>query len=126
MSVVPSGQAGLGQARPLWVITRRTINWLVVAAVAGVVLIVALLLPRTRALPEGYSDAYFPGGGHRYLIAPDGIKKVGQEVLEYHITGTVVTGTVRLRLEHDDVRTFRLDMRTHEMTLGGRVQGDTR
>ena len=122
---MPSGQAALGKARSRVVKTRSTIHWVSLVAVAGVVLFVALLLPRTRALPEGYRYAYFPGGGHRYLIAPGGIKKVGQEVLEYHITGTVVTGTVRLRLEHEDVRTFRLDMKTHEVTLGGRVQGDT-
>jgi multisubunit Na+/H+ antiporter MnhB subunit len=105
--------------------TRRAIKWVSIAVVAGVVLFVALLLPRTRSLPEGYSYAYFPRSGYRYLIAPGGIKKVGQEVIDYHVTGTVVTGTVRLRLEHDDVRTFRLDLKTHVVTLGDGVQRDT-
>lgn len=59
-------------------------------------------------------------------MRPTASTKVGQEVLEHHITGMVVTGTVRLRLEHEDVRTFRLDMKTHEVTLGGRVQRNTR
>jgi len=65
-------------------------------------------------------------GGHRYLIAPGGVKKVGQEVLNYQVVGTVVTGTVRLRLEHDDVRTFHLDLKTHTVSLGDRVQEDAR
>jgi hypothetical protein len=38
----------------------------------------------------------------------------------------VVTGTVRLRLEHDDVRTFRLDLKTHTVSLGDPVQKDAR
>ena len=99
-------------------------KWGVIAAVVAVLVFVALSFPRTRSLPEGYTYTYFPRGGHRYLIAPGGIKKVGQEVLDYHLTGTVVTGTVRLRLEHDDVRTFRLDLKTHEVTLGDRIQND--
>jgi hypothetical protein len=104
--------------------TRRTIKWVSIAAVSGIVLFVVLLLPRTRSLPEGYTYAYFPSGGHRYLIAPGGIKKIGQEVLDYHVDGTVVTGTVRLRLEHDDIQTFRLDLKTHEVTLSDRVHTD--
>jgi hypothetical protein len=83
-------------------------------------------MPRTRSLPEGYTYAYFPSGGHRYLIAPGGIKKVGQEVLDYHVSGTLVTGTVRLQLEHDDIRSFRLDLKTHQVTLGDRVQSNAR
>ena len=103
---------------------RRVIKCVAITAVVAVLAFVALSFPRTRSLPEGYTYAYFPRGGHRYLIAPGGIKKVGQEVLDYHVTGTVVTGTVRLRLEHDDIRTFRLDLKTHEVTLGDRVQTD--
>jgi len=83
-----------------------------------------MIWPRNRPLPEGYIYTYFPRGGHRYIIDPGGIKKVGQEVLDYHVSGTVVTGTVRLRLQHDDVRSFRLDLKTHEMTLGDRIQSD--
>ena len=51
---------------------------------------------------------------------------MGQEVLNYQVVGTVVTGTVRLRLEHDDVRTFHLDLKTHTVPLGDRVQEDAR
>lgn len=75
--IVPSGQAALGKVRSHVVKTRSTINWVSLVAVAGVVLFVALLLPRTRALPEGYRYAYFPGGGHCYLVAPDGINEGG-------------------------------------------------
>jgi hypothetical protein len=78
--------------------------------------------PRTRPLPEGYTYIYFPRGGHRYIIDPGGIKKVGQEVLDYQVSGTVVTGTVRLALGGDDVRPFRLDLKTHTVTLGGKAQ----
>lgn len=70
--------------------------------------------------------AYLPQGGHRYLIAPGGIKKVGQEVLDYRVSGTVVTGTVRLRLEQDDIRSFRLDLKTHEVTYGDGGRSGTR
>jgi len=104
--------------------TRRTIKWVSIATVAGVVLFVVLLLPRTRSLPEGYTYAYFPRGGHRYIIAPSGIKKVGQEVLDYHVSGTVVTGRVRIQLECDDIRSFSLDLRTHQVSLGDGVQDD--
>ena len=83
------------------------------------VLFVVMHLPRTHPLPEGYTDTDFPRGGHRYWIAPGGVKKVGQEVLSYQVVGTVVTGTDRLRLEHDDVRTF---LKTHTVSLGDRVQ----
>jgi hypothetical protein len=90
------------------------------------VLFVVMQLPRTHALPQGYTDTYFPRGGHRYLIAPGGVKKVGQEVVNYQVVGTVVTGTVRLRLERDDVRTFHLDLKTHTVSLGDPVQEDAR
>ena len=102
----------------------RSIRWPLIAGTVGVVVLVLSMLPRTRSLPEGYTCTYFPAGGHRYLIAPGGIKKVGQEVLDYAVSGTLVTGTVRLRLEHDEVRSFRLDLKTHEVTLGDRVQGN--
>lgn len=82
------------------------------------------MLPRSRSLPEGYTYTYFPSGGHRYIIAPGGIKKVGQEVLDYHVSGTVVTGRVRLRLENGDIRTFRLDLRTHQVTFTDGAQSD--
>jgi hypothetical protein len=106
--------------------TRRAINRVSIAAILAVVVFVLLMLPRTRSLPEGYTYAYFPPGGHRYLIAPGGIKKIGQDVLDYHVIGTVVTGAVRLRLEHDDIRSFRLDLKTHQVTLGDGVQSDAR
>lgn len=77
---------------------------------------------RTHRLPEGYTDTDVPRGGHRYWIASGGVKKVGREVLGDQVVGTVVTGTVRLRLEHDDVRTFHLDLKTHTVSLGDRVQ----
>src|SRR5262245_27226400 len=99
-------------------------KWIGIAAIVAVLAFVALSFPRARSLPEGYTYVYFPRGGHRYLIAPGGIKKVGQEVLDYHISGAVVTGSVRLRLEDGDVRTFRLDLKTHEVTLGEKVQSD--
>ena len=101
-------------------------KWTGIAIIVTVLAFVAVSFPRTRSLPEGYAFTYFPRGGHRYLIAPGGIKKVGQEVLDYHVSGTVVTGTVRLRLEHDDVRTFRLDLKTHKVTLGESAQSDAR
>ncbi len=104
--------------------SRGIIRWVSISAVASVVLFVVLLLPRTRPLPKGYTYAYFPRGGHRYILAPGGIKKVGQEVLDYHVIGTVVSGKVRLQLEHDDIRLFSLDLKTHQVTLGDRVQSD--
>ncbi len=97
---------------------RRTIKWVTLVIVVAIVGFVLVSLPRVRSLPEGYTYLYTPASGHRYIVAPGGIKKVGQEVLDYHVAGTIVTGTVRLRLEHDDVRTFRLDLETHEVTLG--------
>lgn len=57
--------------------TRRIIKWVIIAAVASVMLFVVLLLPGARSLPEGYTDAYFPRGGHRYIVAPGGSKKGG-------------------------------------------------
>ncbi len=93
-------------------------KWVSIAALAGIAGCSLMVMPRVRSLPEGYTYLYTPASGHRYLVAPGGIKKVGQEVLDYHVVGTIVTGTVRLRLEHDDVRTFRLDLKTHEVTLG--------
>lgn len=106
--------------------TRRKIKCASIAAVLGVTVFLVLSLPRTRSLPESYTYAYFPRGGYRYLIAPGGIKKVGQEVLDYHVDGTIVTGTVRLRLEDDDIRTFRLDLKSHEVSFGERGQGRPR
>jgi hypothetical protein len=105
---------------------RGVIKWIAITAVVAVLAFVALSVPRMRSLPEGYSYAHFPLGGHRYLMAPGGIKMVGQEVLDYHVAGTIVTGTVRLMLEHDDVRMFCLDLKTNEVTLGDRVQNDAR
>ena len=101
---------------------RRVIKWAAILGILAALGFIALWFPRTRSLPEGYTYAYFPRGGHRYLIAPSGIKKVGQEVLEYHVSDGAVTGTVRLGLEHDDVRTFRLDLKTHTVTLGDGAQ----
>ena len=99
----------------------RRIKMAAVIVVLAVLSIVALSVPRTRSLREGYADTFFPRTGHRYLIAPDGIKKVGQEVLDYQLTNSVVTGTVRRELEHDDIRTFRLDLKTHEVKWGEKV-----
>lgn len=103
---------------------RRVIQWAALVGIGAGLGRIALSFPRTRSLPEGYTDTYFPSGGHRYLIAPGGIKKVGQEVLDYHVSGTLVTGTVRLRLGQGDVRTFRLDLKTHTVALGDRVPSD--
>ena len=79
-------------------------------------------LSRTYPLSEGYTDTDVSRGGHRSLIAPGGVKKLGREVLGDRVAGTVVTGTVRLRLEQDDVRTFHLDLKTHTVSLADRVQ----
>jgi len=68
--------------------------------------------------PGGYTYAYFPRGGHRYIIAPGGIKKVGQEVLSYRVDGAIVSGTVRPQLGGNDIRTFTLDTATHQVLLG--------
>ena len=105
--------------------TRRAIKWVSLAALAAIVIVFVALFPRSRSLPGGYTYTYFPRGGHRYIIDPAGIKKVGQEVLDYHVSGSVVTGMVRLRLEHDDVRSFHLDLKTATVTLGDRIQSDT-
>lgn len=104
----------------------RLIKWSAIVSALAVLTCIALSLPRTRSLPEGYTYAYFPGGGHRYIIAPGGIKKVGQEVLEYHVSGTVVTGLVRVSLGHDAVRIFHLDLKTHQVTLGEPKQRHSR
>jgi hypothetical protein len=104
---------------------RRTIKCVSLAAFAAMVLLIVALFPRSRSLPEGYTYTYFPRGGHRYIIDSAGIKKVGQEVLDYQVSWSVVTGMVRLRLEHDDVRPFRLDLKTATVTLGDRIQSDT-
>jgi len=96
----------------------RTFRWITLGAVAAVAVMVLAVLPRSRSLPSGYTYTYFPRGGHRYIIAPGGIKTVGQEVLTYHVDGPIVSGTVRRQLEGNDVRTFRLDTTTHQVTLG--------
>src|ERR1041385_4802334 len=101
--------------------TRRIIKW---GAIMAVVSFVAILFPRWRSLPEGYTYLYTPASGHRYIVAPGGIKKVGQEELDYHVSGTAVTGRVRLQVEHHDIRSFPLHMKTHQVTLGDRIQSD--
>jgi hypothetical protein len=106
--------------------TRRAIKWASFAVLAGIVGVVLMMMPRVRSLPEGYTYLYTPASGHRYIVAPGGIKKVGQEVLDCRVSGSVVIGTVRLRLGSDDVRTFRLDLKTHAVALGERVQRNGR
>ena len=89
-----------------------------VAVLAVVAVVTWAFAPRSSSLPGGYTYSYFPAGGHRYISAPGGIKKVGQEVLSYQVQGTVVSGRVRRQLGGTDVRTFRLDTVTHEVTFG--------
>jgi hypothetical protein len=89
-----------------------------VAILALVAVVAWAFAPRISSLPGGYTSTYFPAGGHRYISAPGGIKKVGQEVLSYQVQGAVVSGNVRLQLGGSDVRTFRLDTATHRVTLG--------
>jgi hypothetical protein len=89
-----------------------------VAILALVAVVAWAFVPRISSLPGGYTSTYFPAGGHRYISAPGGIKKVGQEVLSYQVQGAVVSGNVRLQLGGSDVRTFRLDTATHRVTLG--------
>lgn len=101
---------------------RRTIKWLTLAILAGIAVFALMLLPRVRSLPEGYTYLYTPASGHRYIVAPGGIKKVGQQVLDYRVSGSVITGTVRLAIGGDDVRAFHLDLNTHQVTLGDRSQ----
>ena len=98
--------------------TMRTSKWVGIAVLSAVVVAALAFLPRSRSLPGGYRYTYFPVGGHRYIIAPEGIKKVGQEVLSYRVDGAVISGTVRRRLGGDDVRTFRLDTATHQVIIG--------
>ena len=88
-----------------------------VVALAAVVVVYILTLPRVQSLPEGYTYEYFPAGGHRYIIAPGGIKRVGQEVLDYQVNGTTVDGTVRLDLGGIRIQKFHLDLKTHEVTF---------
>jgi hypothetical protein len=102
----------------------KTIQWAGIAGISGIALFLVLMQPRSRSLPLGYTYTYFPVGGQRYIVAPGGIKKVGQEVLEYHLNGTSVTGTVRLQLGHGDIRSFHLDLKTHEVTLAERARHD--
>ena len=93
----------------------------IVVGVVGVTLITAAMwrvLPRTRDLGNGYVYMHFPAGGHRYIVAkPEGIKKVGQEVLEYRVEGTMITGMVRRALGGNDVRGFTLDTKSHVVTF---------
>jgi hypothetical protein len=89
-----------------------------VAVLAVAAVVTWAFAPRSALLPGGYTDTYFPAGGHRYISAPGGIKKVGQEVLSYEVEGAVVSGRVRLQLGGSDVRTFRLDTATHVVTFG--------
>ena len=89
-----------------------------VAILAVVAVVTWAFAPRNSSLPGGYTYTYYPGGGHRYISAPGGIKKVGQEVLSSQVEGAVVSGSVRLQLGGSDVRTFRLDTATHVVTFG--------
>jgi hypothetical protein len=91
---------------------------LVASACLVAVLLFAFTLPRDQSLPGGYTYSYFPAGGQRYIIAPGGIKKVGQEVLDYQVDGAIISGTVRSELGGAEVRTFRLDTTTHQVTRG--------
>jgi hypothetical protein len=91
------------------------------AVLASIAVFVLMVLPRVRSLPGGYTYLFTPASGHRYIIAPGGIKKVGQQVLDYQVSGSAITGTVRLAIGGDDVRAFRLDLKTHQVTLGDRL-----
>jgi hypothetical protein len=82
-------------------------------------------MPRERSLPEGYFYVHFPISGHRYIIAPGGIKRVGQEVISYEIKGTIITGVVRRILGGDDIRTFHLDLKTHVVVLDPPLNDDS-
>ncbi len=96
----------------------RTSRWITLGLLAAVAIMVLVILPRSHSLPGGYAYTYFHRGGHRYIIAPGGIKKVGQEVLRYQVDGPIVSGTVRRQLGGNDIRTFRLDTATHQVTFG--------
>ena len=96
---------------------QRIANWVFAIGLTAVVVAFIFTLPHTRSLPEGYTYSYSPVGGHRYLIDPGGIKRVGQEVLDYQVNGTVVTGTVRLQLGGIDIKKFHLDLKSNEVTL---------
>jgi len=76
---------------------------------------VCYIWPRSHDLPEGYKYIYFPRGGHRYIVAPEGIKKVGQEVLDYRVDGTIIMGRVRRSLGNPKIDSFRLDLKTHSV-----------
>jgi hypothetical protein len=89
-----------------------------VVAVIGVGVFICVSVPRTRDLGNGYMYIYFPRGGHRYIVAqPEGIKRVGQEVLDYQVNGNVITGRVRVALGGNDIRTFSLNTTSHVVTL---------
>jgi hypothetical protein len=98
--------------------TKHRVGCAGVAVLVAVAVVAWAFSPRSSSLPGGYTYTYFPAGGHRYISAPGGIKKVGQEVLSHQVQGTVVSGSVRLQLGGSDVRTFRLDTATHEVTFG--------
>jgi hypothetical protein len=98
--------------------TKHFIGCAGVAVLAVVAVVAWGFVPRSSSLPGGYTYTYYPAGGHRYISAPGGIKKVGQEVLSYQVQGAVVSGSVRLQLGGSDVRTFRLDTATHDVTFG--------
>ena len=97
------------------------IKWLATGVVVVIALWVIVVWPRSRSLPGGYVYTYYPNHGHRYIIDAGGIKKVGQEVLSYHVSDSSITGTVRLSLGGTDVRTFQIDLQTHKVTLGDKV-----
>jgi hypothetical protein len=104
----------------------RASRWITFGLLAALAIMVLAILPRSRSLPGGYTYTYFPRGGHRYIIAPGGIKKVGQEVLSYRVDGPIVSGTVRRQLGRSEIRTFRLDTTTHQVTLGEADAKDAR
>jgi hypothetical protein len=115
--VLPKEKKSIGDFS-LNLISPKKIKWMMLVDLCGIAIGLVTRWPRSHALPEGCTDTYFPGEGHRYIIDPGGIKKVGQEVLEYQIKGTVVTGTVRRVLGKDQIQSFRLDLKTNELTYG--------
>ena len=96
---------------------KRVLKIIGVVAVLGVATIGIVIWrsnPRVTDLGNDYIYIYFPAGGHRYIVAqPEGIKKVGQEVLEYRVVGNVITGRVRRALGGNDIRGFSLNTTSH-------------
>ena len=93
----------------------RAIKWIFIASFLGLIGVAILFLvnwPKTRALPEGYTDVYFPRTGQRFLVDSEGIKRVGPEILDYQVSGTIVTG------HETATQPFQIDLKTNKVILG--------